>query len=103
MFVPDVTHIADYADIPISTVFNKLINYLHHNYQLLVNGQYNELWQFYVRRSVIMNRKISVYSDSATNRPQLLCKGVVDRIGSNLELYLKGISEPISKGRIVLR
>ena len=102
MFVPDVTHIAEYTDVPISTVFNNLINFLHLNYQLLINGQYKELWQFYIHRSVIMNRKISVYSDSATGRPQLLCKGVVNRIGGNLELYLKGIPEPISKGRIVL-
>ncbi len=103
IFVPDVTHVAAYANIPISTVFNNLIKYLHHNYQLLLDGQYDELWQFYVRRSVIINRKISVYSDSVTGRPLLLCKGVVDRIGRNLELYLKGIPEPISKGRIVLQ
>jgi biotin-(acetyl-CoA carboxylase) ligase len=102
IFVPDATHIAAYADISISTVFNNLTNYLHHNYQLLINGQYNKLWQFYISRSVIMNRKISVYSDPVTGRPQLLCEGVVDRIGSNLELYLKGMPEPISKGRIVL-
>jgi biotin-[acetyl-CoA-carboxylase] ligase BirA-like protein len=102
IFVPLVTHTAAYSQISINDIIVNLLQNLYLNYQHLQNGNYDDLWQVYNNRSVILNQKIAVYSDPDSGSPKLLTEGTVERIGQNLELYLVGKSKPVTSGRIVL-
>ncbi len=102
IFVPEITHIAAFTGTSPQWVFRTLITKLQENYNLLINGDYDTLWNFYIQRSVMIGRDISVYSDPDIGHSELMVKGRVERIGRNLEIFLRGKTEPVIKGRVVL-
>ena len=43
---------------------------------------------------------MTVYSDPMDGSPQITAQGKVLDIGENLELYLEGFRDPVTRGRI---
>ena len=88
-----------------SAVFFNLIVNLANNYELLLSGGYFELLDIYRKRSVIIGRQVEIFPDPL--RPgegsEKIIKGRVLSIGDHLELYLEGIRNPITRGRLVLK
>lgn len=105
-FVPQATCLFDNVknkkECKINFVFNNLIQYLFKNYQILLNGGYNTLLQFYRDRSLVIGEKVIIYSDPIIKEQEVkIVEGTVLSIGENLELNLENIEEPIAKGRLV--
>jgi biotin-[acetyl-CoA-carboxylase] ligase BirA-like protein len=84
-------------------VFRALLRQLALNYEKLLSGAYEELYNFYVQRSQVLERPVEIYSDPSQGDHQKLIEGKVRAIGKNLELYLDGESEPVWKGRLILK
>jgi len=85
-----------------TAMFYKLIQYLAKNYNLLVHNKYDQLREFYLKRSLVIGKVVEIYSDLREGDPVLLSRGKVKAIGQNLELYLQGIKNPIYQGRLVI-
>ncbi len=105
-FVPKTTCLYEYTTNKeksnLHFIFNKLIYFLYKNYQILLNGGYRKLLDFYRERSLIIGKKVIIYSDPVDGENVKIAEGKVLSIGDNLELYLEKIKEPVNKGRLVM-
>ena len=84
-------------------IFKALLRQLALNYEKLLSGAYQDLYNFYIQRSLIIGRQVEIYSDPLQGEHQKITEGKVKTIGKNLELYLNGFTEPIWKGRLILK
>jgi len=105
-FVPGVISLRDVLPDPAlcnqQFVFNRLIAIISQNYRKLLAGRYDELLNFYRKRSLIIGKNVVIYADPMEGDPEEeIIRGEVEAIGENLELYLKGISTPVTRGRLL--
>lgn len=105
-FVPGVISLRDI--LPDATlcnqqiVFNRLIEMIEQNYRKLLDGRYHDLLDFYRKRSLIIGKNVVIHADPAEGEAgEEIIRGEVEAIGDNLELYLKGIPTPVTRGRLV--
>jgi len=82
-------------------VFSRLSYFLEINYKKLISNHYMELFETYQKRSNIIHKLVSIWTDDPENE-KMIAKGKVSSIGENLELLIEGQKEPISKGRLSL-
>jgi biotin-[acetyl-CoA-carboxylase] ligase BirA-like protein len=105
-FVPEAGCLADYAIIPRdctrNVVFEELLNSIDINYKKVTQGGFNELLEFYSNRSAIIGRDVKIMTDNPESPATEITSGVVESIGENLELYLKGANDPIWNGRLII-
>ena len=105
-FVPRVAALRDFASDPSAITqglaFDKLIRALDRNYRLLLEGKNGILLDRYCERSLILGRQVTVYSDESGSQSEIVARGRVCGIGENLELFLKGASKPVWRGRLIL-
>jgi len=85
-----------------AVVLNYLITALESGYRLLRAGDLDTLLETYRRRSLIMGREVKIMPDSPNRKQDRPVQGKVVHIGRDLELYLEGRSEPVSRGRLIL-
>ncbi|MFH1754670.1 MAG: biotin--[acetyl-CoA-carboxylase] ligase, partial [Candidatus Latescibacterota bacterium] len=78
-------------------VLNHLLAHLDTNYRLLLSGQCDRLLAIYRERSLVIGRHVTVVSDAPNGRKQHIAAGRVQRIGDNLELFLEGVTEPVTR------
>jgi len=106
-FVPKAASLLDFSDdsgkCNTRFIFDKLIDALSRNYEILVNEGYRELLDRYRERSLIIGHEVEICSDKSTEDIELLAGGIVSGIGDNLELYLQGRDQPITRGRLILK
>jgi biotin-[acetyl-CoA-carboxylase] ligase BirA-like protein len=107
VFVPEAVSIIELAGENESSsqeaVFAVLLERLKGNYELLLDGGYGDLLDFYRGRSAIPGKMVEIHPDSPYDRSHEIIKGKVIEIGDNLELYLEGRSQPVTKGRLALQ
>ena len=105
-YVPATTamnkHIAG-KQISESEVFVKLIGHLSDNYQKILKGEYDYLYNEYYSRSAVIGRYAEIYTDLPDGTDILSHSGLANTIGKDLELYLENNDKPITAGRLVLK
>ena len=84
---------------PVSLLFS-LLHKIEINYKKLLNNKFGELFDYYIKKSFIIGRKVTLVDD-LVNENSILAQGFVDKIGNNLELYISGYKEPFTKGRLI--
>ncbi|MCP4580597.1 MAG: biotin--[acetyl-CoA-carboxylase] ligase [candidate division Zixibacteria bacterium] len=106
-FVPKAASLSDFRGdsekCESRFIFEKLINALNDNYEILVSKGYRELLDRYRERSLIIGHEVEICSDKSSGDIELLAEGIVSGIGDNLELHLQGRSKPITRGRLILK
>ena len=104
VFVPQVGCLWDFSQKrdPLMKVhiLKGLLDNLYKNYQKLLSGNYKDLFNFYNKHSSILGKEVTLYSDPYKGSPRLMLQGKVERIGMDLELYFKGIKDPVYSGRL---
>ena len=104
--VPAVAALSDFSANPETcnhaNVFPLLIKLLGRNLENLYQGRFNELLDIYRQYSLIIGRRVTICEDNNAADLQVITSGLVESIGPSLELFLKGRSEPLSKGRLIL-
>jgi len=83
-------------------VFQNLLKHLSQNYQKLLNNGYYDLLNIYKKRSIVLDKNVSIWTDEIDDQPKLICKGKVIDIGNNLELQIQGYDKKIINGRLAL-
>ncbi len=83
-------------------VFGSLLETLAGNYELLRSGQASRLLDSYRARSRVIGQEVEILPDSPHRPGDVAVRGIVTAIGDNLELYLDGYAEPITRGRLAL-
>ena len=73
------------------------------NIEKIITGNYYELLEIYRTRSIVIGRNVKIMSDPIDGSSELIAEGKVKAIGDNLELFLEGVDEPITKGRLILQ
>jgi BirA family biotin operon repressor/biotin-[acetyl-CoA-carboxylase] ligase len=105
-YVPGAACLADFASnksvFKPCQVLSLLLRRLSANYKLLLSGQYGRLLEIYRKRSLIIGREVRVMTDSEGKKPEETVRGVVEKIGEFLELYIKGYSKPVTQGRLII-
>lgn len=105
-FVKGATCLNDYLPHNRQTsqgeVFNLLAANLSRNYELLLNGGYHKLLEFYKSRSLISGRNVKIMTDSIYSEGTEIIEGVVRKIGYDLEIYFENKSEPVTNGRLIV-
>lgn len=81
-------------------VFSLLLKTLAENYALLKAGQISRLLDSYRARSIVVGREVEILPDSPHCADKIPVRGTVAAIGDNLELYLHGREEPVTRGRL---
>jgi BirA family biotin operon repressor/biotin-[acetyl-CoA-carboxylase] ligase len=106
-FVPKVASLADYCNdkefCNQEYVFTKLIKAIDKNYRTLIEGGYFQLIKSYRQRSLAIGREVDVCLDKPDSEIKVIANGLVTGIGDNLELHIKDFSQPITKGRLILK
>jgi BirA family biotin operon repressor/biotin-[acetyl-CoA-carboxylase] ligase len=85
-----------------ATVLELLLEKLSVNYKLLLSGSYNQILSEYIKRSLVIGKKVEIYSDPVDGSTQKTHEGTVRKIGENLELYLAEYDKPVRSGRLRL-
>ncbi len=104
-FVPGAACLRDFTSNPecnLKLVTGKLIDAIRLYYEVLISNGYGTLLKEYTERSGVIGRRVDIYSDPVQGSPEFVVSGIVSRIGENLELYLDGRKNPITKGRLVI-
>jgi biotin-[acetyl-CoA-carboxylase] ligase BirA-like protein len=103
-YVPKVASLRDFLPgLHQKMVFDNLLRALERNYRSLIDGGYRSLLERYTERSLVIGREVTVRSDDAPSESQTTAEGRVVGLGENLEIYIEGITEPITRGRLILR
>lgn len=105
IFVPEVTALNAYLnDVnPQSEILHRLLEKIQINYADLLRGDSNSIFSFYKSRSMVIGRRVAVYSDPLQGKIRKFNEGKVIDIGRELELYLEGQNQPVTRGRIVIK
>jgi len=105
-FVPSTACLKDFAkdDKFCSQVIvvDKLVTNIRNNYEILLSKGIKPLLEFYKSRSIIIGKKVRIWSDEYTGKSEIVCEGIVKHIGDNLELTIQGYEHPIVSGRLEL-
>jgi BirA family biotin operon repressor/biotin-[acetyl-CoA-carboxylase] ligase len=105
-FVPRVAALRDFVSGPggitQAVMFDKLIRALDQNYRALRDGKYAALLRRYRERSLVLGRKVTIFSEESDSESGIIAAGRVRALGENLELFLEGVSAPIWRGRLIL-
>ena len=106
-FVPKAASLRDFAENPAGCdcrlVLKPLSIHLARNYRLLCEGRFADLLYTYRHRSACLGKEIEIISDSLHGPEEIIASGALTGIGDNLELYLNGRREPVTRGRLVLK
>lgn len=106
-FVPEAGCLSGFAVNPrectIGSVFDELLSCLDKNYKKVTSGNYSGLLEEYNRRSCVIGKNVSIMSDDSDNPDSEIAGGIVESIGVNLELYLKGAASPVWNGRLMYK
>lgn len=101
-FVPEVTclrfHTKNPDEADFCNIFTALIKRIEINYEKILEGNYLQLLDFYIKRSAIIGKKVTIFNEMT----QTTIEGVAINIGEDLELYLKNLPHPIFDGRLIL-
>jgi BirA family biotin operon repressor/biotin-[acetyl-CoA-carboxylase] ligase len=89
-------------EYPINKVLGLLIAYLDRNYQSILENKYQDLLTYYIDHSIVIGRRVEVYSDPREGKTEKIAEGIVSGLTENLELILTGRKDFIRKGRIKL-
>lgn len=84
-------------------LFESLIENLARNYKWLKTGKFPEILNLYREYSCVIDQQVEVYPDTPEDSSGETRSGIVAGIGENLEIYLRGQSAPITRGRLVLK
>jgi biotin-[acetyl-CoA-carboxylase] ligase BirA-like protein len=105
-FVPRVAALSDFTS-PSETCSHpdalpRLLEFLEGNLDTLEQGHFTELLDLYRRHSMILGRRVIICEDSKEASSRVLARGRVESIGPSLELFIDGIPDPVTKGRLRL-
>jgi len=104
-FVNTATHINDHirgCNHPLNHILEILISRLEQNYMAILDNKYQDLINYYIKHSLVIGKRVEVYSDPREGNSAKVAEGVVTGITENLELILSERKELIRKGRIKL-
>jgi biotin-(acetyl-CoA carboxylase) ligase len=105
-YVPRVAALRGFAPDPnactLEIVLERLVHALDKNYRSYLDGGYKALIDRYRERSIITGREVTIRSDDPGTEPAVIASGRVSGLGENLELLIKGIDKPVSRGRLIL-
>lgn len=101
-FVPEVTclrfHTKNPDEADFCNIFSSLIKRIEINYKKILDGSYSQLLDFYIKRSAIIGKRVTVVNETTGTQ----IDGVAIKIGEDLELFLENHSQPIFDGRLIL-
>lgn len=105
-YVPQVAALADFEAEPgqcrYPVVFPRLVENLGRNLTSLIDGEFEQMLETYRQRSLVLNREVTIREDKGGTVSEVIASGVVESIGSELELYIKDHPGAIAKGRLIL-
>ncbi len=105
-FVPEVGSLqaASVGDAAPSLrdVLALLLPVLDRNYRGLLGGDYDALLARYRQRSLVVGRRVTVCHERARTGADVVAEGIVDAVGDDLELFLRGVERPVVSGRLIL-
>jgi biotin-[acetyl-CoA-carboxylase] ligase BirA-like protein len=105
-FVPKVGSLREFLPSPSAvtqkSILKHLLEFLAKNYDLLLDGQYKKLLDFYREYSLVIGREVQIFSDIRGKKHTAISSGTVETIGDNLELWMEGQEKPVTEGRLVL-
>jgi len=99
------THINDHIEgrvFSLNQVLEILISRLEQNYFAILENNYQDLIKYYINHSLVIGKRVEIYSDPREGNSTKVAEGVVSGITENLELILSGQKKLIRKGRIKL-
>ena len=106
MFVPRTDSLVHAGGEPaachLGAVFAILLEALAVNWRQLNTGGVTEIVEAYRRRSLVLGRHVTVYTEEEAGCPVERAWGRVVRLGDDLELFLDGRARPFTTGRVVL-
>lgn len=105
-FVPRVAALSDFTEPsePCShaDAFPRLLEHLGSNLETLGRGHCAELLDIYREKSMVLGRRVIICEDSRAASSGVIAQGRVDAIGPSLELFIDGLQDPVTKGRLRL-
>lgn len=105
-YVPGVAAISDFAGTAESCrhvdALPLLLENLGRNLESLKRGRFAPLLDLYRQHSLILGRQVTIFKDAREASSEIVARGLVESIGTSLELFIQGHSDPISNGRLIL-
>jgi biotin-(acetyl-CoA carboxylase) ligase len=105
-FVPAVASVRDFlpsgSPDNAGSFLGDLLTALDANYGVLLDQGASPLIQRYRERSMIVGEEVTICSEDSDLAPRVVAEGCVAGLGDNLEIFLEGRSEPVTKGRLIL-
>ena len=105
-YVPGVAAISDFVGASENCrhvdVLPLLMENLGGNLESLQRGQFARLLDLYRQHSLILGRRVTVYKDTRQASSEIVARGLVESIGTSLELFIQGHPEPVTNGRLVM-
>lgn len=105
-FVKSAACLKDFApqtfEIDFQSVFFQLLQSLTANVDRLLGSEGKKIIDKYIERSLILGKRVAVYADKKREQDRLIAEGIVEDVGEDLSLQIKGAEKPIQNGRLVL-
>ncbi len=87
-------------DFTLPMVLNSLLDNLAICINELENGLYTSLLEFYIDRSAVIGKDISIFSDPINGEVKKIASGKVLGINDKLELIIENCNDTIKSGRL---
>jgi len=105
-YVPGIAAISDFVGAPENCrhvdALPLLMEHLGRNLECLCGGQFAGLLDIYRQQSLVLDRQVTVLKDTREASSEIVAQGVVESIGTSLELFIRGHPDPVTNGRLIL-
>ena len=105
IFTPETSSLLSHSnsrDCNLLSVISNLLKNLSDGISMLNQENYQSLLEIYVKRSAIIGKEVSIYSDPINGELKKTLSGKVIDINENLELILENTPFPIKSGRLAI-
>jgi biotin-[acetyl-CoA-carboxylase] ligase BirA-like protein len=106
VFVPKVGSLRDFVSDPLSVsasaTVRLLLRRLSDNYRTVLAHGHAPIMDKYRSYSAVVGEEVTICTEPEYSPARIIATGRVRAVGDSMELYIAGLSEPVTNGRLLL-
>jgi biotin-[acetyl-CoA-carboxylase] ligase BirA-like protein len=106
VFVPEVGSLREFVSDPlsvsVSATVRLLLGRLRDNYRTVLEYGHAPIMEKYRSYSAVVGEEVTICTEPESSPTRIIAAGRVRAVGDSMELYITGLPEPVTNGRLLL-